>query len=42
MTLSGATTPSGIGSDSNEEVLRIPQSYNITGALPSDCLMSYP
>ena len=43
-TLSGATTPgqSEPGSDDIEGVLRIPQSSNITGASPSDCLMSYP
>ena len=43
-TLSGATTPrqSGPGSDGNEGVLCIPQSYCITRALPADCLMSYP
>ena len=43
-TLSGATTPdqSGPGSDSNEEVLHISQTSNITGASPSDCLVSYP
>ena len=41
-TLSGTTIPdqSGSGSDSNEEVLYISQS-SITGALLSDCLMSY-
>ena len=41
--LSGATTPSqcGLGTDRNEEVLRIPQSSRITGASP-DCLMSCP
>ena len=32
---------SGPGSDGNERVLHIPQSSK-TGALPSDCLMSYP
>ena len=43
-TLSDATTPgqSGPGSDGNEVVLRIPQSSSITGASPSDCLVSYP
>ena len=43
-TLSGATTLglSGPGSDGNEGVLCIPQSSRITGASPSDCLMSYP
>ena len=42
--LSGATTPgqSGPGSDDNIEVLHIPQSSNITGTSPSDCLVSYP
>ena len=29
-------------SNINEEVLHIPQSSSITGALASDCLMSYP
>ena len=35
---SGATTPSlsGPGVDGNEGVPRIPQSFNITGTLPSD------
>ena len=39
-----ATTPgqSGPGSDGNKGVLRIPQSSNITGASPSDYLVSYP
>ena len=43
-TLSGATTlgQSGPGSDGNERVLRISQSYSITGTSPSDCLVSYP
>ena len=43
ITLSGATTPgqSGPGSDGNKGVLRIPQSYTITGALWSDFLVSY-
>ena len=43
-TLSGPTTPdqSGPGSNSNEEVLHIPQSSIITVASPSDCLASYP
>ena len=43
-TLSCATTPghSGPESDSNEEVLHIPQSFCITGTSPSDCLVSYP
>ena len=43
-TLSGATTPgqSGPGINSNEGVLSIPQSSNITGASLSDCLVSYP
>ena len=41
--LSGATTPSQSGpvSDGNKGVLHIPQSYSITGASPSDCLVSY-
>ena len=39
-----ATTPgqSGRGSDDDEGVLYIPQSSSITGASPSDCLLSYP
>ena len=43
-TISGAKTPcqSGPGSDGNGGVLRIPQSPSITGASPSDCLVSYP
>ena len=43
-TLSGATTLSQSGpvSNSNEGVLRIPRSSNITGTSPSDCLVSYP
>ena len=43
-TLSGATTlcQSGPGCDGNEEVLCIPQSFCITGASSSDCLVSYP
>ena len=42
-TLSGATTPgqNGSGSNGNEEVLHIPQSSSITGASPSDYLVSY-
>ena len=42
--LSGAPTPgqSGLGSDGNEGVLRIPQSSSIAGTSPSDCLVSYP
>ena len=42
--LSGTTTPgqSGPGSDSNEGVLRIPQTPSITGTSPSYCLVSYP
>ena len=41
-TLSDATTPgqSGPGSDGNEGVLHIPQSSNIAGTSPSDCLVS--
>ncbi len=43
-TLSDATTPGqgGRGSDCNEGVLRISQSSSITGASPSDRLVSYP
>ena len=43
-TLLGATTTSqsGPGSDGNEGVLHISQSFSITGASPSDCLVSYP
>ena len=43
-TLSGATNPgqSRPGSNGNEGVLCIPQSSSTTGALPSDCLVSYP
>ena len=43
-TLLDATTPGHCGSrsDSNKGVLRIPQSSSITGASPSDCLISYP
>ena len=42
-TLSGVTTQDqcGPGSDSNEGVLCISQSSNITEASPSDCLVSY-
>ena len=42
-TLSGATTPGQSGPRSNEkgEFLRLPQSSSITGASPSDCLVSY-
>ena len=42
-TLSGATTPvqSRPGSYGNEGVLRIPQSFSITGASSSDGPMSY-
>ena len=41
--LSGATTPDQRGprSDGSQGVHRIPQSSSITGASPSDCLMSY-
>ena len=41
--LSGATTPSQSepGSDGNEGVLYIFQSFSITGTSPSDCLVSY-
>ena len=43
-TLLGAMTPSQNGSESNSDkaVLHIPQSSSITGASPSDCLVSYP
>ena len=43
-TLSGATTltQSGPGSNGNEGVLHIPQRSWITGASPSNCLVSYP
>ena len=42
--LSGATTPGqvGHGSIGNEGILSILQSSCITGASPSDCLVSYP
>ena len=42
-TLSGTTTSgqSGPGSNGNEGVLHVPQSFKI-GALPSNFLMSYP
>ena len=33
---------SGHGSNGNKRVLHIPQSSSITGASPSDCLVSYP
>ena len=41
-TRSGATTPGQRvpGSDDNEGILRIPKSYSITEASPSDCLVS--
>ena len=44
MNLSGATTAcqSGHGSDGNKGVLRIPQSSSVTGASPSDSVVSYP
>ena len=43
-TLSDATTlgKSGLGSNENEMVLRIPQRSSIIRASPSDCLVSYP
>ena len=43
-TLSGATTPgqSEPGCEGNKGVLRILESFSITGTLPSDCLTSYP
>ena len=37
-TTPGQTEP---GSNVNEEVFRIPQSYSITEAFSSDCLVSY-
>ena len=42
-TLSGATTPeqSGPRRDGNNEVLRIPQSSNMSGASPSGCFVSF-
>ena len=42
ITLSDATTPgqSEPGNNSNEEGLCIPESSNITGESPSDCLES--
>ena len=42
-TLSGATitTNSGAGSDGCEVVLQTSQSFSITGASPSDCLVLY-
>ena len=41
---SGATTPgqSGLVSNGNEKLHSIPQSFNITGATKSDCLVLYP
>ena len=41
--LSGASTPdpSEPSSDSNDWVLRIPQSSSITGTSPTDCFISY-
>ena len=43
-TLSGAATLglSGPGNDGYKGVLLIPQSFSITRASPSDCLVSYP
>ena len=43
MTLPGATNPgqSGLGSDSNEGVLRNPQRFSITKTSPSDYFVSY-
>ena len=43
-TLSGSITPgqSGHESDGNKRILRIPQSFSITVASPSDCFVSYP
>ena len=44
MTLSSATTlgQREPGSNGNEEVHQITQSSSISGASPSDCLVSYP
>ena len=44
MTLSDTTTPdqSEPGSNSNEKMLHIPQSFSITAASPSDFLVLYP
>ena len=44
MTLSGATISgqNGRKSDGNKEILRIPQSFSITGASLSEFLVSYP
>ena len=41
--ISGATTPSQSRplNDVNEEVLRIPQRFSMTGGSPSNCLLSY-
>ena len=39
--LSGATTQSGPGSDGNEQMLRMPQGFSITGTSSSECLESY-
>ena len=36
------TGQSGSGFDGNEELLRFPQNSSITGASPSDFLVSYP
>ena len=43
-TLSGTTTlgKSGPDCDGNKGVLCVPQNSSITGASPSDCLVSYP
>ena len=42
-TLSSSTTPSlqGPGSDGDVGVVRIPQTFAVTEASPSDCLQSY-
>ena len=40
-TLSGVSTP-GSGSNGNERVFCIPRGSSITGASPSNCLVSYP
>ena len=42
--LLGAITPgqSGPGSKASEGIPHNPQSFSVTGASPSDCLLSYP
>ena len=43
-TLAGVTSPARVdlGAMAIKEVLRIPQSFSITGASSPDCLVSYP